>query len=32
MRFGIILNHQKIQFEFWAMAQTTERQLDYWEK
>lgn len=31
LRFGIVLNHKKIRFEFWLMGQNAEEQSKYWE-
>ena len=31
LRFGIVLNHQKMRFELWLMGQTAEHQAHYWE-
>jgi len=30
LRFGVVLNHQKMRFEFWLMGQNAEVQSDYW--
>lgn len=31
LRFGIVLNHPKMQFELWLMGQNTDVQAKYWE-
>lgn len=31
LRFGVVLNHQKIQFELWLMGQNREIQEKYWQ-
>lgn len=31
LRFGIVLNHEKMQFELWLMGQNTNVQKKYWE-
>lgn len=31
LRFGIVLNHQKMRFELWLMGQNAEDQANYWE-
>ena len=31
LRFGIVLNHQKICFELWLMGQNAQVQKEYWE-
>ncbi len=31
LRFGIVLNHQKMRFELWLMGQNAEDQVNYWE-
>lgn len=31
LRFGIVLNHQKLRFELWLMGQNGEVQKQYWE-
>ncbi|HCO67659.1 MAG TPA: hypothetical protein DIT04_07895 [Dysgonomonas sp.] len=30
LRFGIVLNHEKMRFELWLMGQNTEVQSNYW--
>ena len=30
LRFGIVLNHEKMRFEFWLMGQNAEIQKNYW--
>lgn len=30
LRFGIVLNHQKVRFELWLMGQNSETQKKYW--
>ena len=30
LRFGIVLNHEKIRFELWLMGQNAEVQKEYW--
>jgi len=32
LRFGIVLNHQKMQFELWLMGQNDDVQKEYWDK
>lgn len=32
LRFGIVLNHQKMQFELWLMGQNESLQKEYWNK
>ena len=31
LRFGVVLNHEKMQFEFWLMGQNADVQRAYWE-
>lgn len=31
LRFGIVLNHEKMQFELWLMGQNAPVQKEYWE-
>lgn len=31
LRFGIVLNHEKIRFELWLMGQNAQVQKEYWE-
>lgn len=31
LRFGIVLNHEKMRFELWLMGQNAETQKKYWE-
>ena len=31
LRFGIVLNHQKMRFELWLMGQNADVQKEYWE-
>ena len=31
LRFGIVLNHEKIRFELWLMGQNAEIQSKYWD-
>lgn len=31
LRFGIVLNHQKMQFELWLLGQNADVQKRYWE-
>lgn len=31
LRFGVVLNHEKMQFELWLMGQNAEIQKKYWE-
>lgn len=31
LRFGIVLNHEKMQFELWLMGQNADVQKRYWE-
>ena len=31
LRFGIVLNHEKMQFELWLMGQNAPIQKEYWE-
>ncbi len=31
LRFGIVLNHEKMQFELWLMGQNAVVQKNYWE-
>lgn len=31
LRFGIVLNHQKMRFELWLMGQNAEVQKEYWD-
>lgn len=31
LRFGIVLNHEKLQFELWLMGQKADVQRKYWE-
>lgn len=31
LRFGIVLNHEKMQFELWLMGQNVDVQKKYWE-
>lgn len=31
LRFGIVLNHEKMQFELWLMGQNASIQKEYWE-
>lgn len=31
LRFGVVLNHEKMQFEFWLMEQNADVQRAYWE-
>ena len=31
LRFGIVLNHQKMRFELWLMGQNAQVQKEYWE-
>ena len=31
LRFGVVLNHEKMQFELWLMGQNAEVQRKYWE-
>lgn len=31
LRFGIVLNHEKMQFELWLMGQNADVQKKYWE-
>lgn len=31
LRFGIVLNHEKLQFELWLMGQNADVQRKYWE-
>ncbi|MBK5719875.1 hypothetical protein JGH11_03225 [Dysgonomonas sp. Marseille-P4677] len=30
LRFGVVLNHEKIRFELWLMGQNAEVQKEYW--
>lgn len=30
LRFGIVLNHEKVRFELWLMGQNAEVQKEYW--
>lgn len=32
LRFGIVLNHQEMQFELWLMGQNESLQKEYWNK
>lgn len=32
LRFGIVLNHKKMQFELWLMGQNAAIQEEYWKK
>lgn len=32
LRYGIVLNHQSLQFELWLMGQNKKEQLFFWEK
>lgn len=32
LRFGIVLNHEKMQFELWLMGQNAAVQVEYWKK
>ena len=32
LRFGIVLNHSKIQFELWLMGRNAQIQKEYWAK
>ena len=32
LRFGVVLNHQKMQFELWLMGQNESLQKEYWNK
>lgn len=31
LRFGVVLNHQKLRFELWLMGQNADVQKTYWE-
>lgn len=31
LRFGIVLNHNKLRFELWLMGRNAEIQMKYWE-
>lgn len=31
LRFGVVLNHEKMQFELWLMGQNADVQKRYWE-
>lgn len=31
LRFGIVLNHEKMRFELWLMGQNTNVQSEYWD-
>ncbi len=31
LRFGLVLNHSKMQFELWLMGQNTDVQTKYWD-
>lgn len=31
LRFGVVLNHEKMQFELWLMGQNADVQRNYWE-
>lgn len=31
LRFGVVLNHKKMQFELWLMGQNKDVQIKYWE-
>lgn len=31
LRFGIVLNHEKLQFELWLMGQNKKIQKEYWD-
>lgn len=31
LRFGVVLNHEKMQFELWLMGQNADVQRKYWE-
>lgn len=31
LRFGVVLNHEKMQFELWLMGQNADIQRKYWE-
>ena len=31
LRFGVVLNHKKLQFELWLMGQNADVQRKYWE-
>lgn len=31
LRFGIVLNHQQMQFELWLMGQNADVQREYWD-
>lgn len=31
LRFGVVLNHEKMQFELWLMGQNADLQRKYWE-
>lgn len=31
LRFGVVLNHQKVRFELWLMGQNTDVQQKYWD-
>lgn len=31
LRFGVVLNHKKMQFELWLMGQNADVQRKYWE-
>lgn len=31
LRFGVVLNHEKLQFELWLMGQNADVQRKYWE-
>lgn len=31
LRFGVVLNHEKLQFELWLMGQNADVQKKYWE-
>lgn len=32
LRFGVVLNHEKMQFELWLMGRNATVQAEYWEK
>ena len=31
LRFGVVLNHEKMQFELWLMGQNADVQKEYWK-
>ncbi|HIU75796.1 MAG TPA: hypothetical protein IAC62_07935, partial [Candidatus Pelethocola excrementipullorum] len=31
LRFGIVLNHEKMRFELWLMGQNADVQTEYWD-